>query len=118
MKKIIQNISDLIGEEVSSVCFVRDYIEIHFDGPILRILSHPFTLQNDIKYCFPGPGSRDAICRLIGTTVVDVILDDNKSLNIITSDGSELSISLDLKQGHGPEAMHFVPIINGPIQVW
>jgi len=34
-------LEDLVGEEVGSVGFIRDYVEINFDGPILRSLSAP-----------------------------------------------------------------------------
>lgn len=32
----------LVGLEVSAVSFVRDYVELHFDGPVLRAVSDPF----------------------------------------------------------------------------
>jgi hypothetical protein len=39
MSENIQQIEDLVGEEISGICFVRDYVELHFDGPVLRILT-------------------------------------------------------------------------------
>jgi len=30
---------DLVDEELSAVCFVRDYVEFQFDGPTLRALT-------------------------------------------------------------------------------
>jgi hypothetical protein len=30
---------DLVGLELGSVCFVRDYVELHFDGPVFRSLA-------------------------------------------------------------------------------
>ncbi|MBA3338632.1 MAG: hypothetical protein H0T54_02590 [Geodermatophilaceae bacterium] len=32
----------LVGREVSAVCFVRDYVELHLDGPILRAIRNPY----------------------------------------------------------------------------
>jgi hypothetical protein len=29
----IPDLEDLAGTELSGVCFVRDYVEFHFDGP-------------------------------------------------------------------------------------
>ena len=31
----------LLGREVSGVSFVRDYVEVLFDGPVLRAISNP-----------------------------------------------------------------------------
>jgi hypothetical protein len=31
----------ILGEPLSAVAFVRDYVEFHFDGPVLRAISNP-----------------------------------------------------------------------------
>ena len=118
MNKDIQELSDLVGEEISAVCFVRDYVEFHFDGPILRSLSNPVTCYHGTEHRFPEPGSRDALCGLIGSTVRAVNLEEHRALKVITSDGCEITIQLDAMNRDEPEAMHFVPQMNGPIQVW
>lgn len=117
MSKDVREISDLIGEEVSAVSFVRDYVEFHFDGPILRSLSNPTALVDGVEYRFPGPGARDALCRAIGSTVRALQLEEDRDLRL-TTDICEITIPLDEKHLRGPEAMHFVPKWNGPIQVW
>lgn len=61
MNKRIAELADLVGEEISAVCFVRDYVEVRFDGPILRALSHPVVVAADSVARFPEPGSRDAL---------------------------------------------------------
>ncbi len=60
---------DLVGCEVSGVSFVRDHVEMLFDGPVLRSLASPMVREGDQVARFPEPGSRDALCRLIGRTV-------------------------------------------------
>lgn len=118
MSKDIRELSDLVGEEISAVCFVRDYVEFHFDGSILRSLSNPSVFVHGTKHRFPEAGSRDALCRVIGSAVRAVNLEEQRALKVTTTDDCEITIPLDAKNLRGPEAMHFVPQLNGPIQVW
>jgi len=53
MSKDIRDLSDLVGEEMSAVCFGRDYVEFHFDGPILRSLSNPSAFVDGKEHHFP-----------------------------------------------------------------
>jgi hypothetical protein len=48
---------------------VRDYVELHFDGPVLRCLADPVVDTAGDPVAFPQPGSRDALCELIGREV-------------------------------------------------
>jgi len=118
MRMNMNHIFDLLGEEISAVCFVRDYVEFHFDGAILRSLSNPIILIQGVEHRFPEPGSRDALCKLIGSTVGDVTVEESQALKVTTTDGSKITIPLDNSHLRGSEAMHFVPYLNGPIQVW
>jgi len=118
MSKDIRELSDLVDEEISAVCFVRDYVEFHFDGPILRSLSNPSVFVDGTEHYFPNPGSRDALCRVIGSRIRALKLEEHRALKITTTDDCEITIPLDTNNLHGPEAMHFVPQLNGPIQVW
>lgn len=59
----------LVGEELAAVHFVRDYVELSFDGPTLRIFSGPTVVLDDASASFPESGSRDLLCDLIGRTV-------------------------------------------------
>jgi hypothetical protein len=118
MSKDIRELSDLVGEEISAVCFVRDYVEFHFDGSVLRSLSNPSAFVDGTEHRFPSPGSRDALCRMIGSTVRALKLQDHRALEVTTTGDCKITIPLDAKTLRGPEAMHFVPKWNGPIQVW
>jgi hypothetical protein len=118
MSKIIQELHDLVGEEISAVCFVMDYVEFHFGGTVLRSLTNPTVVDDGGSHLFPELGSRDALCRLIGSTVGALGMEENRGLTLTTADEREIWIPLDAKNRIGPEAMHFVPRPNGPIQVW
>ncbi|MFG2044964.1 hypothetical protein [Dactylosporangium sp. NPDC048998] len=59
----------LIGEELASVIFIRDYVELDFDGPRLSVYVWPrVAVGTDIRR-ISDPGYRDALCALIGHTV-------------------------------------------------
>ena len=85
---------DLIGREISAVAFVRDYVEFHFDGPILRSRADPQVAVGEAVYCFPKPGSRDALCLVIGATVQSLDLDDSRHLEFTTSNGCRVRLPL------------------------
>ncbi len=118
METPLTDLDGLIGTELSAVAFVRDYVELHFDGPILRSLSNPSIRFDEVEYQFPEPNSRDALCRAIGSTVCSVRLVEHQALDLVTSNGCQITIPLHSSALRGPEAMHFVPGLNKPIQVW
>jgi hypothetical protein len=113
-------IEDLVGEELSGVAFVCDYVEFYFGGPfpILRSISNPRIVSGEIEYRFPNSGSRDALCGVIGSKVRALSLEENKALQLTMSNGYRITIPLDPESLRGGEAMHFVPVYNGPSEVW
>lgn len=104
----------LIDEELSSVCFVRDYVEFHFDGPILRALSRP-DLKDAVEMT-GGPWWRDRLCSLIGQKVYSVSINKDV-LSLYFSNDSILEMSV-LPQPPSYEAIHFVPTGLGSIEIW
>ena len=44
----------LIGEQLSAVSFVQDYVEFHFDGPVLRALTNPIGTTPEAVVQFPA----------------------------------------------------------------
>lgn len=115
---MIQSPVELVGEELNAVCFVMDYVEFHFNGPILRALSNPTLKRGKERHRFPEPGSRDAICSIIGEEVVDIRLDEGVAIELRMSSGHLLEIPLDESRRSGPEAAHFLPARGEPLQVW
>lgn len=111
-------ITSLVGDPLSAVAFVQDYVELHFDGPIVRALSNPLVAIGAKTYRFPGGGSRDALCSLIGHPLSQVTVRDGRALELAFEKGEIVTIPLGEADRRGPEAAHFVPGINQPIQVW
>ena len=116
----IDRLEDLKGTQISGVAFICDYVEFYFGGPfpVLRSISDPIIESEGIVHRFPGQGSRDELCRVIGSKVLRVDLKENSALELIMSNDCKVRIPLDPVSFHGGEAMHFVPVYNGPIQVW
>lgn len=117
MQKEVQ-LQDMMGESVSAICFVQDYVELHFDGPILRCLIGPVLKSAGFNGMFPENGSRDALCALIGQPVQTLSLDDHEKLEVKFASGTTLVVPLNQVNRTSPEAMHFIPRVGGPIQVW
>lgn len=108
----------IIGEPLSGIAFVQDYVEMHYDGRILRALANPAVVVHGNRYRFPDQGSRDALCLLIGKVVEDVLIEEGSKISVSFADGAVLVIPLDIASRTGPEAAHYVPGIDQPIEVW
>ena len=119
MEKAIREIADLKDEQLSSVCFVADYVELDFNGPILRSIANPWVTGPDgLRIQFPNSGSRDALCRLIHRYVQAIDLREGESLRVDFGDGYQFVIPLDANSSYSGENMHFVPYPRKPVQVW
>jgi hypothetical protein len=58
------------------------------------------------------------MCGLIGATVLDVAVDEARSIQLRLDEGRIFTIPLDMERGAGGEAAHFVPGPNRPIAAW
>ena len=111
-------IEGLIGEELNVVSFVMDYVEFHFNGPVLRALTKPTVEVGAAFATFPELGSRDRLCELIGKEVAAVSVVDDVAISISFTDGASLRIPLDHASRVGPEAAHYQSeTFNSPLTV-
>lgn len=60
----------LIGLELASVVFVRDYVQLDFDGPRLTCFVWPTVEVGGATSSFGAAGYRDALCAFISQTVL------------------------------------------------
>ncbi|WP_433358752.1 hypothetical protein [Streptosporangium sp. CA-115845] len=92
----------LIGEETSSVTFVRDYVQLDFDGPQLSLFTWPRVSVGSTNGSMGEPGYRDMLCDLIGRPVLAV------------AEGTETGLVLDF--GHGSVVIKLDPseVADGP----
>ncbi|WP_326791143.1 hypothetical protein [Streptomyces sp. NBC_00151] len=114
----------LTGLEVSAVSFVRDYVELHFDGPVLRALADPLGVYGGREWRFPAPGSMELMRRYIGETVDGYKLDPDRILALDFGE-HRFVIPLDSDSSGGPEAAHMVGVdengntsILGGMWIW
>lgn len=99
----------LVGPEVSAVCFVRDCVELHFDGPVVRALSNPFGLYGCRGWRFPARGSLELMRCYIGKTIDGFELDPQR---ILAVDSGEHRFAIPLGEASrvGPEAAHLIGV--------
>lgn len=88
---------------------VRDYVEFHFDGPIVRALSDPRGRFGEWDWRFPDGNSLSVMRLYIGKTVTDVQLQEGEWL-ALEFDAERILIPLDEESRVGPEAAHVVGI--------
>ena len=116
--KSFREFTDLIGEEISAVSFVRDYVEFHFDGPVLRALCGPTIEFNGAKYEFPEAGSRDVLCSMIDSTVENVEFVRDHHFGLWTSCGHRLTIPLNPDPPVDHECLNFTTPDPRNSQYW
>ncbi len=99
----------LVGREISAVCFVRYYLELHLDGPIVRAVSNPYGVFGGRSWRFPEAGAPDVMLSYIGNTVDGFRFEADKCLSIDSGEHSFV-IPLDDSSRTGPEAAHIVGV--------
>lgn len=57
--------SRIIGEQLSAVSFVMDYLQLQFNGYLLTVLTPLVVVSDDHSYTFADLGYRDALCERI-----------------------------------------------------
>jgi hypothetical protein len=97
----------IIGEQLSSVEFVQDYIQLHFDGPTLTAFVWPVISTNGKTIRAGEPGYKDAVCASIGRKVQSAEVVEGVEVLIEFADGPRISISLRPEDSTGPEAGYF-----------
>ncbi len=107
-------LESLIGCELSSVEFVRDYIQLHFDGPYLTLITNPMVQIGDIFYKWGQLGYRDAICDCINAKVSTAFISEGKELHLDFNQGTVITVSLKPKDYTGAEAV----IFNNASEKW
>jgi hypothetical protein len=106
-KDDLPQLSSLIGEQLSAVIFVVDYLQFDFNGSRLTVFSRPVVEIRGHRERFPEHGSRDALCSLIQQEVTGASTRDGDSIEIIFRSGAHLLISVKPGTYDGPEAATF-----------
>lgn len=102
-----ETFNQIVGEDLSGVTFVRDYLQLQFNPPPLLNIYTPTTIHADQSTASYGePAFANLIIGQINKVVAAVSVDEGECLEIQFEDGSRVVISL--RPGHysGPEAVN------------
>jgi hypothetical protein len=110
-KKLSEALHELVGNVLSSVEFVQDYLQMRFDGPCLTAYTPPSIRCGSKRFDWNQPGYRDELCGQIGRRIERSESDEQRIL-IAFEGGAEVSISLRPDDYCGPEAVQFSLDIN------
>ena len=98
------DISAIQGEELRSVEFVEDYLQLRFGEPLLKLYDWPHVLLTDFSVAFGEPEYRNALCSLIGETVEKAILEEDDALTIEFANGIVFALSLREEDVDSPQS--------------
>lgn len=113
-----QSIKTIEGSELSSVEFVRDYIQLKFDGPILTTFTLPKVVINGETFVSTTPGYRDALCQLIGKEVFKTHVIVGAEIQLVFEKSDMIQVSLCEEDHVGPEAAMFSDELTKIFEVW
>jgi hypothetical protein len=99
-------LKNLVARELSSVTFVRDYVQLGFDGAGISAYTMPTVACGSERLSLGQAGYRDGLCRQIGSKVERTEV-DSQLVAIVFEDGTVISISLRAEDYRGPEALQF-----------
>lgn len=85
----------LIGEQLSSVIFVQNYLQLDFDGNRLTCFVWPEVVIGNEVYGFGQDQYRNQLCSLIATKVEKVIFLEAIKLQLVFESSSEVRLSLN-----------------------
>jgi hypothetical protein len=91
----------VVGSQLSSVEFVQDYLQLHFDGPTLTLFVWPIVVLAERRVHFGEVGYRDALCSRIAHDIskVDIDMENERLIAFTFDDGTSITISLEERQG-------------------
>src|SRR6266700_8165916 len=99
----------IVGEQLSGVTFVMDYLQLQFNPPPTINAYTPVTVSSSGTTCVSGDEQfRNRLCDQITKIVKSVVIKDEAAFVITFEDGSMISISLRPSDYIGPEALEFI----------
>jgi len=97
----------LEGQQLSAVTFVQDYVQLHFDGPMITAITRPIVVAGDGSRAFGAPGYRDQLCGLISESVTIAYVRVGECLQIDFRNSMSLVVSLKSDAYRAAEAVIF-----------
>ena len=88
------DVESLIGEELKSVTFIEDFLELRFGSALVTLYAWPHILLTDFSVAYGEPEYRNALCAQIGEEVSTAALEETSSLTIELANGVVFGLSL------------------------
>ncbi len=88
------DVSSLVGEELKSVCFVEDFLELCFGDAKLTFYAWPHVLLTEFSVAYGEPEYRNALCAQIGEEVKEASIAEGSALTMELANGVVLGVSL------------------------
>ena len=99
------------GRQLASIEFVWDYLQFRFDGPCITVYTEPRLVLKGSEVRADSPDFKNALCALIGNTIIKSSLDlDSRSLKLMFDGDRVLMISFRDEDYRGPEAINIVDV--------
>ena len=98
------DVSGLVGEQLKSVCFVDDFLELGFGEAKITFFAWPYVLLPDFSVAFGEPEYRNALCAQLGEMVAKASVEELDSLTVEFESGTVIALSLREEDLEGPEA--------------
>ena len=99
----------LVGQELDTVSFVSDYVELRIGYSIVRLLTDPSGSIGGEAWQLTQHAGADILRQYIGRTVEAVEFDESEHLRLIFNAGATIQAPLRDEDRSGPEALHFMP---------
>ncbi len=106
------------GEQLSAVTFVQDYVQLHFDGPMITANTLPVVVVGDTRFAADEPGYRDQLCGLIAKNVARAYVLQGERFQIDFADHTSLVVSLKPEAYRTAEAVIFSDGKTEQFAVW
>ncbi len=88
------DISGISGQELKSVTFIEDFLELRFGASCLTLYDWPHVLLTDFSVAYGEPEYRNAVCAQIGEEVVEASLEEGDALTVELANGVVFGLSL------------------------
>ena len=98
------DVEALVGEELRSVCFVEDFLELRFGAALVTLYAWPHVLFTEFSVAYGEPEYRNALCAQIGEKVVQASLEEGDAVTLEFENGTVFGISLREEDIDGPES--------------
>lgn len=88
------DVEALVGEELRSVSFVEDFLELRFGATLVTLYAWPHVLLTEFSVAYGEPEYRNAVCAQIGEEVAAASLEETNALTIELANGVVFGLSL------------------------